>query len=213
MMSAMGIDVGQGGIDRIVIARRHGEWYAPLIVVSGKDAPDGSKQAALIVENRRDGCSVIVDVGGGYGGDCVGRLQDNKITPVRFNGSSGSTSRAKDGSGRLFENRRAEAWWRFREALNPDQAGGSIIALPDDSELRSELTAPTFKSEMLKIQIEDKKDIKKRLGHSPDKADAVVMAWAPGETAIRRQRYSGFGGPVEMPSRTNLGYSDMKKRI
>jgi hypothetical protein len=212
MMSSMGVDVGQGGADRVVIARRHGEWYAPLIVVAGKDAPDGSKQASLIVQHRRDGCSVVVDVSGGYGGDVVGRLKDNQITAVQFNGSAGSVARAKDGSNRIFENKRAEAWWRFREALNPDRSGGSIIQLPDDSALRAELTAPCFVPDMLKIQVEDKKDIKKRLGRSPDLADAVVMAYAPGEAALRKGRFGGaYGGGRDMPTSVNRGYSDIKR--
>jgi hypothetical protein len=131
-MTCMAADVGAGGADRVTIARRHGEWYAPIIAVPGKEAPDGSTQAALIVRHRRDSCGIVVDVGGGYGGDVVGRLKDNEIVVTRFDGSAGSTARARDGSNRIFINKRAEAHWRFREALNPDQPGGSIVALPPD---------------------------------------------------------------------------------
>jgi hypothetical protein len=207
-MTAMGIDVGAGGADRVVIAARYGEWYAPLIVKSGKDAPNGSAQAALIVQHRADGCGVVVDVGGGYGGDCVGRLKDNQIVATKFNGSAGSTQRALDG--RVFLNERARAYWRFREALNPDQAGGSLVALPDDSELRSELAAICQIPDVAKIQVESKVEVKKRLGRSPDKADAVVMAWAPGQTAQRRVRFGGIGG-ADRPTHANVGYADLKR--
>ena len=210
-MTAMGVDVGAGGKDRVVLAPRYGEWFAPLITVAGKDAPDGSAQAALITKHRRDSCAVVVDVGGGYGGDCVGRLKDNGMTPIKFNGSEGSAARTKDGSGRIFVNKRAEAYWRFREALNPDQPGGSIIALPDDAELRSELTAVTFIPDILKVQIESKIDVKKRLGRSPDKADAVVMAFAPGDVGARRMKTYGSSGGNERPTRANIGYSDIKR--
>src|SRR4051812_13855711 len=44
-----------------------------------------------------------------------------------------------------FANKRAEVWWKFREALDPDQPDGSAIALPPDPELRADLCAPTWK--------------------------------------------------------------------
>ncbi len=210
-MTAMGVDVGAGGADRVVLARRHGAWYAPLIAVPGREAKDGSEQMGLVAKYRRDNCSVVVDVGGGYGGDLCGRLRDNSVIPVRFNGSAGTIARLKDGSGRLCDNKRAEAYGRFAEALNPDQPGGSIIALPPDPELRAELSAATYKPDIVKFQVEDKLEIRKRLGRSPDKADAVVMAYAPGDIGARRQRLVGAsGGAYELPSKANVGYADMK---
>jgi hypothetical protein len=41
-----------------------------------------------------------------------------------------STSPIATGSLLSFANRRAEAWWRFRETLEPDQPDGAVIALP-----------------------------------------------------------------------------------
>lgn len=209
-MTCIAADVGAGGNDRVTLARRHAEWYAPMIAVPGKEAPDGSTQAALIIRYRRDQCGIVVDVGGGYGGDVVGRLKDNELTVTRFNASEGSSARAKDGSGKTFVNKRAEAWWRFREALNPDQTGGSLVALPDDPELISELAAVCFIPDIAKVQIEDKKDVRKRLGRSPDKADAVVMAWAPGDVAVKRVRFGNGVSAGERPERANIGYSSIK---
>lgn len=211
-MTAIGVDVGAGGIDRVVLAPRYGEWYRKLITVAGKDAPDGSTQAALIVLHRRDGCGIVVDVGGGYGGDCCARLKENKIDVQRFDGSAGSSGRTKDGSGRIFYNKRAEAWWRFREALNPDQAGGALVALPPDPELIAELSSVRYIPDVAKVLVEPKVDVKKRLGRSPDKADAVVMGWAPGDTAVKRVRFGGgFAGASDRPSTANIGFASIKK--
>lgn len=209
VMTAMAADVGQGGVDKVVLAPRYGAWYAPLIAVSGKDAPDGPSQMALIAKHRRDAAAIVVDVGGGYGGDLCTILKNNNVVPLRFNGSEGSIARTKDGTNRIFVNKRAEAWWRFREALNPDQPGGSRIALPPDPELMSDLTAPTFIPDILKVQIEDKKEIKARIGRSTDKGDAVVMAYSPGDAAYKRQR-GGPGGFNERSPRANLGYEGIK---
>jgi hypothetical protein len=48
--------------------------------------------------------------------------------------------------------------------------------LPKDQKLKSELCSPIYKMRSGKIMIEAKDDIKKRLGRSTDKADAVIMA-------------------------------------
>jgi hypothetical protein len=59
---------------------------------------------------------------------------------VAFNGADASTGTPTTRQAR-FANKRAEAYWRFREALDPDQEGGSIIALPPDDELKADLCA------------------------------------------------------------------------
>ena len=98
----------------------------------------------MVVRYRLDSAPVIVDVGGGYGGGVTIRLKDNGIEPVSFVASWESIEKTKDGS-LAFANKRAEVWWKFREALDPDQPDGSAIALAADPELRADLCAPTWK--------------------------------------------------------------------
>jgi Terminase large subunit, T4likevirus-type, N-terminal len=186
-MTAMGVDVAQGGGDRTVLAARHGPWYAPLVERPGVLTPTGSHVAALVVEVRRDAAIIVMDMGGGYGGAAKQRLNDNKIEVVSFNAANGSIERTKDRQ-LEFANKRAEVYWRFREALDPDQPGGSPIALPPDPQILGDLTAPRWKLTARGIQIELKEDLKRaeRLGRSPDKGDSIVIAWSEGETAIRR---------------------------
>ena len=80
-------------------------------------------------------------------------------------------------------------WWKFREALDPDQPDGSAIALPPDPELRTDLCAPTWKLGARGILLESKDgssgfgNLRQRLGRSPGKGDAVVMAWSEGNAA------------------------------
>jgi hypothetical protein len=134
-MTAMALDPAGGGRDSAEIAPRHGGWYAPLISAKGAETADGSATAATVVKHRRDRCPVVVDVGGGYGGAVILRLKDNEIEPAPFNGANTVATKTKDKQ-LSFANKRAEAHWRFREALDPDQEGGSDIALPPDPELR-----------------------------------------------------------------------------
>jgi hypothetical protein len=204
-MTAMGFDPAGGGRDSAELCWRHGGWYAPLVSVRGEDTANGSEAAARIITHRRDAAPVVIDTGGGYGGAVSLRLRDNGISYVGFNSSKRSSARTTDGQ-LSFANKRAEAWWRFREALDPDQEGGSPIALPDDPELRSDLAAPTFRVEARGLIIEGKDELRKRLGRSPGKGDAVVMCFSEGNAAQRRTLSPAAG---TLPKLT-LGYSKIK---
>lgn len=209
-MTAMAFDPAGGGRDSAVLASRHGGWYAPLVDEKGGQTADGSWSAALIVRHRRNNAPVVVDVGGGaghgFGGTTIMRLKDNEVSYRPFNGAGESSGRTKDGTLK-FANKRAEAWWKFREALDPDQPGGSPIELPPDSELRADLAAPTFEMTARGILVEDKKKIRERLGRSPGKGDAVVMALSEGDVAIRKrlQRAAAMGTSAAEMGRAATG--------
>jgi hypothetical protein len=185
-VTAMAVDPAGGGRDAAEIAWRHGGWYAPLITVRGADTADGSAMAARLVRHRRDRCPVIVDAGGGYGGAITLRLKDNNVPATAFNGASESTEVTRDAAKLAFHNRRAEAWWRFREALDPDQQGGSEIALPPDDELKADLASAQWELTARGIKLKPKDEVRERIGRSPGKGDAVVMAWAEGAKAVKR---------------------------
>ena len=178
-MCAIGVDPTGGGDDECTLAPRHDGYYPPLIVVPGKSVPFGKDIAGLIVANRRDGALPIVDVGGGYGGTTCEKLQENDIKYYAYDGSKPVATRDKSGKLKMA-NKRAETYWRFREALDPSQAGGSPIILPNDSKLIADLCAPTFEVTVRGILVEPKEEIKARLGRSPDRGDAVTMAWCEG---------------------------------
>lgn len=209
-MCALGVDASGGGSDPMMIAIRHDGWYAPLVEIPARDIPmerAGAYSAGMVMTYRRDLAQVMVDLGGGYGGSLYEHLHDNQVDVHGFKGAEASVRRTLDKL-LAFKNRRTEAYWRFREALdpaNPEHPGGSPIVLPDDRHLVADLTAPTFTVKGKVIELEPKEDVCKRLGRSPDRGDAVVMAWACGPTYIeegdnwRRQaeeraRARGFRG-------------------
>lgn len=182
-MCAIAADIAQGGKDKLVIARRYDGWYAPLVKVAGKQVPRGSEAAGLIVQNRKDDADIIIDLGGGYGGAAYEWLTGNGLKVYGYKGATASTARTKDKKLK-FNNKRSETIWKFREALDPEQDGGSPIMLPDDPEIVADLTAPTFKVDARGIVVESKEDVCKRLKRSTDAGDAVMMAWAVGGRAI-----------------------------
>ncbi|MES2671607.1 MAG: terminase [Pseudomonadota bacterium] len=207
-MTATATDVAQGGKDFTVTASRYGGWYAPLDVVPGTDTKEGYQVTARVTRIRRDRCPAIIDVGGGYGADAVVSMTENGIAVFPYNGVLPSTAKSVDKQF-AFKNKRAESHWRFREALNPEQEGGSVIALPPDPLLKADLAAVHFKNTRLGIQIEEKAAIKDRIGRSPDRGDAVIMCLGDGELAVakimRRARNNGQGPQV------NLGHSKLKQ--
>lgn len=185
-MCSIGVDASGGGRDPMVMAPRYDGWYAPLIEVAGKDIPDdriGTYCAGLIVSYRRDGAKIVLDMGGGYGGGIYEHLKANGVEVDPYKGAATSLHRTKDRQ-MGFVNKRSETIWRFREALDPDQQGGSPIALPPDPSLVADLTAPTWQPVSNKggmaVKVESKEDVCDRLGRSTDRGDAVVMAWSNG---------------------------------
>lgn len=203
-MSCLGVDVAQGGEDETVLAARHGTWFAPLKAYRGIDTKDGAAVAGLIFATMRDACEVAIDVGGGWGADAYGhiRAQQIKASPVNWVETSNEETR----HGHLkFLNKRAEAWWRLREALDP--VSGEKIALPPDKTLSADLATPLWhRTPSGLIKIEDKADIRKRLGRSPDRGDALVMAWANGWLLeLERARNA------PLPSRAVVSHADLKR--
>jgi hypothetical protein len=186
-MCAIGVDASGGGEDPMIIAPRYDGWYPELIEVPGAEIPAaraGKYCAGLVVSFRRDHAIVVVDMGGGYGGPLYEQLRENGIEAQAYKGSEASVKRTKDGVLK-FANTRTAAIWRFREALDPSEPGGSPIMLPPgDSKLIADLCAPTFWVERGILHVESKESVCKRLGRSTDRGDAVVMAWAAGPTYL-----------------------------
>jgi hypothetical protein len=178
-MCAIGVDVAQGGADNTILAPRHDDWFAPLIEKPGRETPLGSDVAGMILAHRRDGAIIVLDMGGGYGGATFEHLTANEIPVIGYKGCTAVETRTKDRQLK-FTNKRTEAYWRLREALDPSQEGGATIMLPDDPVLMADLTAPHFEITKQGIKLETKEDVVKRLGRSPDKGDAVVMSWSAG---------------------------------
>lgn len=206
-MTALGVDVAQGGMDETTLAPRYGTWFAELIVRPGAETPDSPSVAGLISMHRRDGAAIVIDVGGGYGGGVVSYLKDNEMPATGFNAAHASTKRTQDGQ-LGFVNKRAEAHWRLREALDPGQAGGSPIALPPhDGKLAADLAAPRWKLTPRGIQIESKDEIRERLGRSPDRGDAAVISWSEGEALAMRKHLVGSNHTPKV----NVGHAAAKR--
>lgn len=171
-MDALGVDVAMGGAAQTVMYPRYGDWFGEPIVHPGSATPDSQTTAGLVIGQLRDGAPAFIDVVG-PGGEVYGHLHGQNVNAMRMAGGEPSQSVTQDGHLRFF-NKRAEWWWRMREALDP--MAPFPLSLPQSSQLRADLCAPRWQLQRDAIKIESKADIIKRLGRSPDHGDAAVYA-------------------------------------
>lgn len=176
---AAGVDIARGGADNTVISTIRGSRFDPLLLYPGAQTETGQKAARLINEAVPVDAPTVIDAVG-VGASAYDIMSAYRGGLTAFNGGAASRYTDKSGKFPLF-NLRAEVYWRLREALDPDS--GQEIALPDDRDLRVELCAARYEISAGKIKIEDKERIKSRLGRSPDRADAVTMAWYAAQVA------------------------------
>ncbi len=196
-LSSTGVDVARGGQDKGVFADRYDNWFAELVKHPGitiKTGPSiisklidhliqigAARPTEKTIEYKSDNltvpiveCSAPINIDAiGVGSSAVdtGRLHGLNISAINF----AEGSKERDKSGRFgFINKRAEDYWKFREALDPEH--GENLALPPDPELLADLCAPRYSVQTNGIKIESKDEIKERLGRSPDCGDAIVMA-------------------------------------
>ncbi|TJZ66815.1 terminase [Chitiniphilus eburneus] len=179
-MTALGLDPSRGGADKTSAARRHGAWFDVLVTAPGQVTCDGPTAAGFVAPLVRNGACICVD-SIGIGSSALDFIKGLNLLVLAVAGSEASTGSTVAGNLR-FRNKRAEMYWRLREALDP--AAEPPIALPPDQELLGDLCAVRYKVAQLgkaaAIQIRDKDEIRELLGRSPDKGDSVALTFVSG---------------------------------
>jgi len=170
-----GVDVARSGKDKSVVAVRHGDIIVSITAFPRGDLMETTGRVKGILDRDLE-CRAMVDVIG-LGAGVYDRLREQGLKADPFNAARKVTQ--KDRTGQFgFLNLRSAGWWRLGEMLNP--AYGATLALPPDDELAGDLTSlhKKFMSDG-KIQVEPKDDVRKRIGRSTDRGDAVMQAcWA-----------------------------------
>lgn len=123
---------------------------------------------------------------GGVGGGVVDRLKQMgyAVEGVPFGGGASDPTR--------FLNRRAEMFFALRSAMEQGK-----VSLPDDEDLIADLSAICYEFDQRgRIKLESKDDVRKRLGRSPDRADAVALALGTSGRPIVAGRFTSFHCPI-----------------
>lgn len=176
-MLALSADVALGGDDVTALAALHEDcWFAPMVRKPGAECRDPQTVALLMLQTQRDGADLSVDGTGGWGSGVKSNLKTAHNLECASIVFSASAAKHRTSDGKLgFLNLRSLMYWRLREALDPE--GDVELMLPPDARLMAELTAARYSVRGEKIVLEDKDNIRERVGSSPDNSDAVVMAW------------------------------------
>ena len=168
----IGVDVAHYGDDFTAIVYRHGKKVYPVATYAQTSIPDTVGLVKKLVKDIRrekkydDIIRVCVDAGGVGAGvaDELSLDRENNIEciPVNF-GASGNDTK---------EYYCTVLYGNVRDAIHD-------IQLPDDEQLVAELSNRRYKvTPKGKERLEPKSEYKKEFGASPDKADAVVLAFA-----------------------------------
>ena len=187
----LGVDVAGMGRDSTVFCERKGRWVAELQSRNSGGQADHMAVAGDIAARRRRHPRMLVSIdtigeGAGVYSRCLEIDDKRYIISCKYSEGAKRFDRdLSDITGQYkFVNMRAYLFWCVRDWLNPKNETGAM--LPPDSQLAEEATEIRwfFRSDG-KIIIEPKEDIKKRLGRSPDKFDALANTFYPVRSARR----------------------------
>lgn len=176
----LGTDVARFGDDRTVIFPRQGiVALLPDVMRHERNSAVSVNIASRVMNKKQEWASELEffddSVGWAHGAIDVMRAAGHSPIGINFGAPSPDP--------RYF-NMRSYMWMKMADWV---KAGGCI---PDLGELVGELTQPTYFFQNGKMRIEEKDQIKKRLGKSPDLADALCLTFAlpdaPSGTAALR---------------------------
>lgn len=160
----LGIDAARFGDDPWVIFPRQGLVSFMPATMRG---PRTQEVAARIASAKAKWGSELelFDDTGGWAGGAIDACILAGMSPIPINFSSRKTDDPR------YYNKRAEIWFKMAEWI---KRGG---ALPKLDEIIAELTIPKYWFEGGRFRLEEKEQIKKRLGRSPNYADALALTF------------------------------------
>jgi len=171
---ALGVDVARGGEDTTVLAPRWGTYFGKVTETPGSLTPDGPSVRDLVVPEIGPKTRVNVDIVG-IGSSPFDFIRLVHKPTTALNGGLMGVEGTDRTENYQFYNLRALLYWQFREALDPDTGLG--LALPPDEQLVQDLISVGWEPRGGKILIEKKDEIKKRIGRSTNRGDAIVYAF------------------------------------
>ena len=192
----LGCDIAADGGDEFVIAKMVG-WRVSIAHRSaGVENQNTMEVAGVILQQIREaeeyhathGITVPVRVKVDENG--IGRGVADQLKLWGKEGKHGATIVGSNSSRTAhdttkFKNQRSEMWWTVRELIqpNPDNEDAVLLQIDggktDDDRLRllAQLNAPRYASNSAgQVVVQPKPEIKAATGHSPDRADAVLLA-------------------------------------
>lgn len=164
----IGVDPASKGRDSTAIVWCRGKWASEPVVLQGEDTyAIVSKVVEIIERERRPNERAHVNVDGVNSGVGVyDRLRHEHSGICTVTNLESTLASPNPSCSRM----RDALWLNLREWL---QTG----AIPPDIALADDITAPTLGYDLkLKFKVEDKFSMRRRIGRSTDRADALALA-------------------------------------
>jgi hypothetical protein len=183
----LGVDIASDGGDEFVVAKADGYKVSLVHRSSGKQNSNAVDVAGVVMQEIEKAVAIhhergineavrvkIDTIGVGWGVvSLLDRWVKERKTKAQIIGVN-VAERPKDQT--KFKNQRAEMWWNMRSLLQP-RDGRQDVRLDVDRPVLAQLAGPTFESDSSgRILIESKQAMKKRGVHSPDRAEAILLA-------------------------------------
>lgn len=174
----IGVDVARFGNDETVIQPRIGNVALKSTITRKSDLMSTVGRimrllTELMTRHNLKRATINVD-DDGVGGGVTDRLREvlsEKNMRVEVNPCHNG-GKARD---QHYANWATESWFALR-----DRFTSGDISIPRDDVLTAQLATRKYRvTSSDKLILEDKPSYKKRSGHSPDRADALVLAFAP----------------------------------
>jgi hypothetical protein len=163
---SMGVDIARGGEDATVFAFFDGDVQLDFFTMRTSDI---IQIAEKIIEYKNSGYDIITLDDTGVGGGVTDHLKSKGIEPNAVNfGSAAQGFFTKE-----IANARAEMYFVLDDEIRKEK-----IQLLDDEMLLQELSSLrlSLTESSRAYRFEPKEDLSKRLGRSPDRADATALA-------------------------------------
>lgn len=170
----LGVDVG-GGLDETVIRERRG-------MVAGREWRELSDQpetiSRLILRALKDTGATSVKIDAiGIGNGVVGEMKNLKAAGVHNAKIYGVKVSEKAHDPVNYFNLRSQLWWDVGRLLSQDRAW-DLSRMDNADNTVAQLLESHYEHDLKgRIKVEPKDDIRKRLGRSPDSADALLLAY------------------------------------
>jgi hypothetical protein len=180
----IGIDTGRGKAENVIAVVDNGEVSLPWISREQYQTPVTVTHAKEICGRYPKGTPIAVDVVGTGGAGVADDLRADGYNAIDFNGGGREFAGipGSDPSMDLFKMRIDWAWWQVRLAAEATFEKRAVsVQFPNDPLLRDQLARGYSATGERRFSMDSKDG-----ANSPDRADAVAMAWA---AAVSGQSY------------------------
>jgi phage terminase large subunit len=178
----IGVDIARFGDDKTAICYRQGRWCSKIETLSHQSTVDLANILTSKIKEQRP-ARIFLDMGSmgaGVYDILVDRGFGKIVRGINFGGKAICDDR--------YSNKRAEMWGEANDWLK------GVVQIPDDDELLDDLCSVNKGYDSGgRLFLEKKEEVKKRIGRSPDKADAFVLTFAEPVYDVGKPQMQGLG--------------------